>query len=565
MGRDRNGDFRPSGPKGFPQGPRGNRDTRDTRDTRENRDTRDRNFEQRSYDYESRHYGGRGRYDDRRANNDYEYRRSSAYRPARDNRNQSSGYSMRDGRSDYNDLDNRRDSRRDRDRDRDRDRGRDTRGNYRLEREKEEKKENKNEENDEVDEDLSQVVSLDKIERPSNSLWDVAPKGFEKIPAVRAKAVGLFQKPGSKKLNIDYSRVLRLLHEREEDVSKAGKLSTISLENSKMNLIRSHISKNVIVSNVDFTKFKAEDVSAYFNRFLTNLNIEDHENKDDVVSSQRLSSDGTNLIIEFINASLATIAVSLDGQFVEALDCNLKISRPEEYITPIPLKKSESENVIEGIKKFSISNIPTDAIEKDIQDHLKQVTGTEIIAFKLLRHSLTNDSTGLAFVEFADDDLSTTIIDKISNNKFQNTNDNLKAKRICASSYKQDEFITYETLISAVIGQGVSIHNPSKIVQFSNCIDVPELNNDIIYEGIKQDFYNHCSTFGQVIEVLIPRPTTTQRDKAELEPGVGQIYIKFNSLEGSSKAFEALAGCRFGERTVLTSYFSEADYNIQLW
>jgi hypothetical protein len=54
----------------------------------------------------------------------------------------------------------------------------------------------------------------------------------------------------------------------------------------------------------------------------------------------------------------------------------------------------------------------------------------------------------------------------------------------------------------------------------------------------------------------VPRPTGGSRQSA----GVGKIYVKFDTAESAGKALRALAGRKFADRTVVTTYFSEVSH-----
>jgi splicing factor U2AF 65 kDa subunit len=54
----------------------------------------------------------------------------------------------------------------------------------------------------------------------------------------------------------------------------------------------------------------------------------------------------------------------------------------------------------------------------------------------------------------------------------------------------------------------------------------------------------------------IPRPSGGSRQSA----GVGKIYVKFDTPESASKALRSLAGRKFADRTVVTTYFSEVSH-----
>jgi splicing factor U2AF 65 kDa subunit len=62
-----------------------------------------------------------------------------------------------------------------------------------------------------------------------------------------------------------------------------------------------------------------------------------------------------------------------------------------------------------------------------------------------------------------------------------------------------------------------------------------------------------CGKFGEVAELKIPRPVAGSRQSA----GVGKIFVKFATTEQTAKALKALAGRKFSDRTVVTTYFPE--------
>jgi splicing factor U2AF subunit len=70
---------------------------------------------------------------------------------------------------------------------------------------------------------------------------------------------------------------------------------------------------------------------------------------------------------------------------------------------------------------------------------------------------------------------------------------------------------------------------------------------------ICDDVREECSKYGQVLELKIPRPTGGSRQS----PGVGKIFVKFDTIESTTAALKALAGRKFSDRTVVTTYFSE--------
>ena len=75
----------------------------------------------------------------------------------------------------------------------------------------------------------------------------------------------------------------------------------------------------------------------------------------------------------------------------------------------------------------------------------------------------------------------------------------------------------------------------------------------LIKSEICDDVREECSKYGQILDLKIPRPSGGSRQSA----GVGKIFVKFDSVESTTNALKALAGRKFSDRTVVTTYFSE--------
>jgi splicing factor U2AF subunit len=73
---------------------------------------------------------------------------------------------------------------------------------------------------------------------------------------------------------------------------------------------------------------------------------------------------------------------------------------------------------------------------------------------------------------------------------------------------------------------------------------------------ILEDVQEECSKYGQILDLKIPRPTGGSRQSA----GVGKIFVKFSDVDSATKALKTLAGRKFSDRTVVTTYFSEVSF-----
>lgn len=96
----------------------------------------------------------------------------------------------------------------------------------------------------------------------------------------------------------------------------------------------------------------------------------------------------------------------------------------------------------------------------------------------------------------------------------------------------------------------------SRVLQLLNMVTPEELMDPEDYEEICEDVHEECSKYGTIVTLKIPRPTGGSRQS----PGVGKIFVKFDTVESATNALKALAGRKFSDRTVVTTYFGEVSH-----
>ena len=110
-----------------------------------------------------------------------------------------------------------------------------------------------------------------------------------------------------------------------------------------------------------------------------------------------------------------------------------------------------------------------------------------------------------------------------------------------------------------------------RVLQLLNMVTPEELIDNDDYEGallssffvslihancpaeICEDVQEECQKYGTIVAMKIPRPSMGSRQSA----GVGKIFIKYEDAASAKKALQALAGRKFADRTVVTTYFDE--------
>lgn len=100
-----------------------------------------------------------------------------------------------------------------------------------------------------------------------------------------------------------------------------------------------------------------------------------------------------------------------------------------------------------------------------------------------------------------------------------------------------------------------------RVLQLLNMVTVDELLDNDDYEEILEDVGEECGKYGRVLSLKIPRPSGGSRQ----QPGVGKIFVKFDTEQSATSALKALAGRKFSDRTVVVSYFGEENFDVDAW
>lgn len=101
-----------------------------------------------------------------------------------------------------------------------------------------------------------------------------------------------------------------------------------------------------------------------------------------------------------------------------------------------------------------------------------------------------------------------------------------------------------------------AIGNPTEVLCLMNMVVPEELIDDEEYDDIMEDIREECSKYGILRSMEIPRPI----EGVEV-PGLGKVFIEYTNSMECQQAQQNLAGRKFANRVVVTSYFEPDRYH----
>lgn len=343
-----------------------------------------------------------------------------------------------------------------------------------------------------------------------------------------------------------------------------------AVNNAALKPSNSRQSKRLLAYNIPSSATE-ESVIGFFNLQLNGLNVV--ESTDPCILGQ-ISRDHTFALLEFRHASEATVALALDGISMEPDDAmsngvangsghGLKIQRPKDYIVPAVVDDTGYEPgivsrvVVDTPNKISVTNIPPYLTEEQVMELLTSFG--ELKAFVLVKDAGTEESRGIAFCEYTDPSTTDIAVQGLHGMAIGDKSLTVKKASIGITQVAGVEMGV--NAMSMLAGTTSTDQEEGRVLQLLNMVTAEELLDNDDYEEICEDVQDECSKFGKVEALKVPRPSGGSRQSA----GVGKIFVKFDTNESAKKALNALAGRKFADRTVVTTYFPEENFEVSAW
>ncbi|KAI8370545.1 uncharacterized protein BYT42DRAFT_92502 [Radiomyces spectabilis] len=403
------------------------------------------------------------------------------------------------------------------------------------------------------------VVPLHLRERKLDN-WDKAPPGMEMMSAAQAKQTGLFPLPGQvvgtrTPQSFQSPSQFAMWPDQGHVRTTQGAAGPVA-----QNALLARQAKRVYVGQIplDVTEKPLHD---FFNATMTQMNLAEAP----PVTSVQINHEKNFAFVEFQTPEQATAAMSLDGIMFEGH--SLKVRRPKDYVPPTGY---DSGSYPPGMVSMMVPDTPNKIFVGGLPSYLNQEQVMELLtsfgelrAFNLVTDS-SGQSKGFAFCEYADPSVTDLACQGLNNMELGDRKLVVQRASVGAKHGVMAGGAAAPMGISldfAPIMSGVTEEDATRVLQLMNMVMPDELENDEDYQEIWEDVAEECSKFGSIVDMKIPRPTKTN----DVVPGLGKIFVRFQTKEETMAALQALAGRKFADRTVVTSFVEEDNYLADLF
>ncbi|KAM7347760.1 splicing factor U2AF 50 kDa subunit-like [Cochliomyia hominivorax] len=375
--------------------------------------------------------------------------------------------------------------------------------------------------------------------RKPSLYWDVPPPGFEHITPMQYKAMQASgQIPASVIPDIPQAAV-----------PVVG--STITRQ-----------ARRLYVGNIPFGVTE-DEMMDFFNQQMHLVGLA--QAAGNPVLACQINLDKNFAFLEFRSIDETTQAMAFDG--INFKGQSLKIRRPHDYqpmpgmndtptVKPAVVSPSVISTVVpDSPHKIFIGGLPNYLNDDQVKELL--LSFGQLRAFNLVKDAATGLSKGYAFCEYVDLSITDQAIAGLNGMQLGDKKLIVQRASVGAKNAQNNAAIAAPVTIQvpglpAVIATGP----PTEVLCLLNMVTAEELRDEEEYEEILEDIKEECNKYGVVRSVEIPRPI----DGVDV-PGLGKVFVEFNSVLDCQKAQQALTGRKFSERVVVTSYYDPDKYH----
>ncbi|XP_075090963.1 splicing factor U2af large subunit B isoform X2 [Nicotiana tabacum] len=306
----------------------------------------------------------------------------------------------------------------------------------------------------------------------------------------------------------------------------------------------------------------------------------------DAVVNVYINHEKKFAFVEMRTVEEASNAMALDGVVFEGV--SVRVRRPTDYNPslaaalgpghPSPHLNLTAAGLMPGATgdaeepdRIFVGGLPYLFTEVQIKELLESFG--PLRRFEVVKDRETGNSKGYGFCTYQDPlvtDIACAALnglkmgDKTLTVRRANSSGQVKSEQECILAQARQHIamqkMAFEaggmTIPGTEIGPVVTAEIPTKVLCLTEVITPQELFDDVEYGEILEDMKEEGRKFGDLIDVVIPRP---EPDHQIIE-GHGKVFLEYSDVTGCSNAKAALGGRKFGGNTVIAIYYPEDKY-----
>ncbi|XP_024982811.1 splicing factor U2af large subunit B-like isoform X2 [Cynara cardunculus var. scolymus] len=306
----------------------------------------------------------------------------------------------------------------------------------------------------------------------------------------------------------------------------------------------------------------------------------------DAVVNVYINHEKKFAFVEMRTVEEASNAMALDGIIFEGV--SVRVRRPTDYNPSLaatlgPSQPNPNLNLAaagltpggiggaEGPDRIFVGGLPYYFTEVQIRELLESFG--PLRGFDLVKDRDTGNSKGYGFCVYEDQAATDVACAALNGLKMGDKTLTVRRATISSGQMKTEQetilaqaqqHIAMQKMALQVGGfnlPGVGMPRapdevPTKVLCLTEVISADELMDDGEYEEILEDMREEGRKFGDLTNVVIPRPDPN----GEQIPGLGKVFLEYAESSDCAKAKDSLGGRKFGGNVVTAVYYPEDKY-----
>ncbi|CAI9303336.1 unnamed protein product [Lactuca saligna] len=327
-----------------------------------------------------------------------------------------------------------------------------------------------------------------------------------------------------------------------------------------------------------------QTIATFFSHIMTAIGGNSAGPAGDAVVNVYINHEKKFAFVEMRTVEEASNAMALDGIIFEGV--SVRVRRPTDYNPSLaatlgPSQPNPNLNLAaagltpggiggaEGPDRIFVGGLPYYFTEVQIRELLESFG--PLRGFDLVKDRDTGNSKGYGFCVYEDQAATDVACAALNGLKMGDKTLTVRRATISSGQMKSEQETIMAQAQQHIAMQKMALQVggfnlpglprlpdeiPTKVLCLTEVISADELMDDGEYEEILEDMREEGRKFGDLTNVVIPRPDPN----GEHVHGLGKVFLEYSEPSDCAKAKDSLGGRKFGGNVVTAVYYPEDKY-----